>query len=480
MSLLHIPQLSAADQNTLNGLLNQLEEKTPRNKVRTEYYDGKYLFKDLGISTPPKFRNFEAVLGWPAKAVDAIARRVHLEGFVIPGQTQQDLGIDVLWSDNRMDVEVPQAHDAAFIHSCSFATTIKGDTQSGEPEVLMMVRDAFNSTGLWNPRKRGFSAGLSIIERDVEGGAPTYLVMYLPDKVLVMSRDVVGGKWRIDTRKNPIGRVPMEPLAYRPHLDRPFGRSRITRRVMYLTDAATRTVVRSEIGAEFYTTPQRYGLNIPEEAFAGGGWKAVTGRIFFTEPPTLDENIDPNFKPEVGQFPQMTMQPHSEQLRQWASLFAGETSIPVGSLGIVQDNPSSAEAINQANADLVLDAGVATRSFGVGWVRAVQNALMVRDNRSDLPEEWRRIRAKWRNPATPSQAERADAMTKQIGVLPWLADSEVALEELGYDQTDIERILADKRRAGASNLYQRLVSGNAGNSTGTPVSAEPGQPTGES
>jgi Phage portal protein, SPP1 Gp6-like len=474
MSLLHIPQLSETDQNTLSGLLNQLEDKTPRNKVRSEYYNSRNLFKDLGISTPPKFRNFEAVLGWPAKAVDALSRRVHLDGFVIPGQTQQDLGVDVLWDDNRMDIEAPQAHDAALIHSCAFVTTIRGDTESGEPPVLMMVRDAFNSTGLWNPRKRGFTAGLSIIEREVDGGSPMYLVMYLPDRVLVMSRDVVGGKWRIESRVNPLGRVPMEPLAYRPHLDRPFGRSRINRRVMYLTDAATRTVVRSEIGAEFYTTPQRYGLNIPEEAFAGGGWKAVTGRIFFTEPPTLDENADPGFKPEVGQFPQMTMQPHTEQLRQWATLFAGETSIPVGSLGIVQDNPSSAEAINQANADLVLDAEVANLCFGAGWVKAMQNALMVRDNLSELPDEWRRLRAKWRNPKTPSQAERADAMTKQIAALPWLADSEVALEELGYDRTDIERLLADKRKSNVSTLLTRIASG--GVPAGTPVPPEPGLP----
>jgi hypothetical protein len=385
-----------------------------------------------------------------------------------------------LWDDNNMDIEAPQAHDSALIHSCAFLTTIKGDVSSGEPEVLMMARDAFNATGLWNPRKRGFTAGLSVIEREVPGGSPMYLVMYLPDRVLIMSRDVVGGRWSIDRRPNPLGRVPMEPLTYRPHLNRPFGRSRITRSVMYLTDAAVRTVVRSEIGAEFFTTPQRYGLNIPEEAFSSGGWQALMGRFLNVEPPAADEDLDPAFKPELGQFPQMTMQPHSEQLRQWATQFAGETSIPVSSLGIVQDNPSSAEALYASKEELVMEAEAADRGFGVGWVRAMRNALMIRDNLSEVPDEFRKLRAKWRDPATPSQASAADAMAKQIAVLPWMADSEVALERLGYDQTEIERLRADRRRSTVNGVLDQLRIISGGVTTGAAVPVESGDASGGS
>ena len=37
---------------------------------------------------------------------------------------------------------------------------------------------------------------------------------------------------------------------------------------------------------------------------------------------------------QVGQFPQISMQPHADQMRMWASLFAAETGLPVGSLGM--------------------------------------------------------------------------------------------------------------------------------------------------
>lgn len=446
MTLLHISALSMGEQATLNELFNQLEAKNPRNKVRADYYDSKYLLRNLNISIPPRFNTFEAVLGWPAKAVDALSRRVKLDGFVIPDQQVQDLGIDALWDSNNMDIEASMAHDSAFIHSCAFICTILGDTKAGEPEVLMLVKDANNATGLWEPRKRALKAALSIIERD-EGAAPLQLIMYLPERVITMTRDAVGKAWRVERRNHKLGRVPVEPLVYRPRLARPFGSSRISRPVMSLTDSALRTVVRSEIGAEFYTTPQRYALNFPEEAFASDGWQAVMGRLWTIEPPALDEGIDPAFKPEVGQFPQMTMQPHTEQLRQWAQLFSSETGIPVSMLGIVQDNPASAEAMYAAERELIIETRYSNRVFGVGWTRSVVNALMLRDKLSEVPAELLKLRAKWENPETITLAEKSDAMSKQIGSMPWLADTDVALEKYGYDQIDIERLQAARRKA---------------------------------
>lgn len=456
MTLLEVPGLSPADQNTLDELLNQLEARMPRNKLRADYYDAKYVLQNLNISIPPRFSTFESVLGWPAKAVDSLSRRCNLDGFVIPDQSVQDLGIQDLWDANNMDIEASMAHDSALIHSCAFICTTLGNEADGEPPVLVTVRDATSATGLWDNRKRALKAALSIIDRDTTTASPLQLVMYLPDRVITMTRDAIGLPWSIDQRSHNLGRVPVEPLVYRPRLAKPFGSSRISRPVMSLTDSALRTVVRSEIGAEFYTTPQRWALNFPQEAFADNGWQAIMGRIWTIEPPTLDDNLDPSFKPEVGQFPQATMQPHTDQLRQFATLFAGETSIPVSSLGIIQDNPSSAEALYASKEELVIEAEHADRVFGVGWCRAMRNAFMLANGLSEMPPELLKLRAKWRDPATPSKAAAADAMAKQIAVLPWLADSEVALEQFGYDRTDIERLAADKRRANVTSLLNRL------------------------
>jgi hypothetical protein len=470
--LIYVPGLSDADQATLTELLNQIDAKTPRNLLRESYYAGKYVLRDLGVSIPPKFRNFEAVLGWPAKAVDTLSRRCNLDGFVIPGTDVANLGIDDIWQENRMEIESSMAHDSAMIHSCAFICTILGDEQSGEPPVIMMAKSAFDATGLWDSRRRELAAALSIIERS-EGLTPLVMVMYLRDRVLIMSRDVDGGKWRVDTRKHNLGRVPVELLPFNPRLNLPFGRSRITRSVMSITDSALRTVVRSEIGAEFYTAPQRWALNVPAAAFEDGGWSAVLGRMIALEPPLMDDELDPNFKPELGQFPQASMQPHTEQLRQWATLFAGETNIPVSSLGIVQDNPSSAEAIYAAKEDLVVEAEHADRVFGRGWVGAMRNAVMLRDNLSDEPDDLKKLQAVWRDPSTPSKAAAADAMAKAVAVIPSLADSDVALEKMGFSRTDIDRIRADQRRSSVTQLLQRLPAAPAAGQSADDAAVNP-------
>ena len=63
------------------------------------------------------------------------------------------------------------------------------------------------------------------------------------------------------------GRIPCELLAYRPDSKRPFGRSRINRTVMSLTDSAVRTFLRSELQAELYSVPPRYFLGVTEDMF---------------------------------------------------------------------------------------------------------------------------------------------------------------------------------------------------------------------
>jgi len=163
--------------------------------------------------------------------------------------------------------------------------------------------------------------------------------------------------------------------------------------------------------------------------------------------------------PTVGQFPQQSMQPHNDHLRMIASRFSGETSIPLGSLGVVQDNPSSAEAIYAAKEDLVIEAQDAGTAFGARLKRIGQNVVMLRDGLAEVPSELRRLEANWQNPATPSVVSAADAVVKQVAAVPWLAESPLTLKRLGYTQPEIVQLLADKRRAEQAVLMREMTAG---------------------
>ncbi|WP_075692432.1 phage portal protein [Corynebacterium sphenisci] len=253
--------------------------------------------------------------------------------------------------------------------------------------------------------------------------------------------------------RNPprLGRVPMEMLVHRPHLEREFGMSRITGTVMDLTDSAARTVLRMEGTAEFFSFPQRYALGVDGDDFAD------TFRTYLNRFLALGRDTEGGL-PQLGQFTASSPQPHIEQLRAVASLFSGETSIPLNYLGIVHDNPSSADAIRAAEADLITVTERAQRIYGAAWARVMGLARKVRDG-AGAPAP--RLRVQWRDPATPTKAANAQSVMALVsaGVLP--AMSEVTWELLGYDEATITRLSAVATRAGAQATLAELATGAA-------------------
>lgn len=438
--------LTAAEQATLNALLAQLWAKAPRNALRSAYYDGKNAVRDLGISTPPAFRKIATVLGWSSKAVDILNRRCNLDGFVLPSQVAQD-DVDALWRDNWLDSEAPQAGVSSLIHAAAFLVTTQGDTAAGEPPVLITAKDAMSGTGIWDRRRRSLSSFLSILEVD-QNGRPADMVMYLPDLNVMMTRNGTG--WNVTRRAHQYG-LPVEPLVYQPRLGRPFGSSRISRPVMSLHDSALRTVIRSEVSAEFYSAPQRVLLGADESAFKNpdgtikSTWQAIMGRIWAIP----DDEGAANPRAQIQEFTQSSQQPHVDQLRAWAQLFAGETSIPVSSLGIsTEANPASAEAYTASREDLISEAEGTTDGWSPAWRKTMIRALQMLNGWDDrqVPADVLGLRPKWRSPMNPSRAAAADAASKMIDKFPWLAQSELGLELYGMDQTFLERAKVELRR----------------------------------
>jgi hypothetical protein len=461
-----------AELDIIRSLFDVWRKKYSRNVLRSAYFDGKVPVKDLGISTPPQVMNrLRAVLGWPAKSVTALAQRNVFDGFVVEGSEQDPFDLLPLLEANRFDAELPQAITSAYKHSCSFITTALGDEQEGDPKVVIMARSAEWSAAIWDKRRRCVAAMLAITNAD-DQGRPTSLYVDLPEVTITAQRRS-SGSWVAERQDKPFKGVLVEPITYDPQLDRPFGRSRISRPVMSITDSALRSVIRGEVAAEFYTAPRMAALGVSQDAFSKGKWQAAIDRWFAL---TRDEEGE---IPHVQQFPQMTMQPITDQFRAYASQFAGETGLALSSLGIVQDNPPSAEAMYAAEKDLIVEARASNRNIGAALQRMAQRVVMLRDELSEPSDELRRIRANWVNPAFTSPVTAADALVKLSTVFPWLSESEVALEYAGFTQPEVTRLLADKRRAQSGNRLQALAAIGQGAAAGaTAPAAAPAAPAG--
>lgn len=449
--------ISEGEQDLLSELAQVWSQKYPRNAKRTRYYEGHNSLKDLGISIPPSLVRTETVVGWPAKAVDQLAAHSIYDGFMAGAATDDPLELRGILNANRFHSLYQQAVRSQLTHSVVFWTVSYGDKSQGEPVVVVSVRSAEYAAAIWDTRRKRIRAGLAITDTTfdpVRGNvAPSELTLYLDDVTVILGASING--WEvIDRVEHHLGRPLMEPMPFKPSEARPFGNSRISREVMSITDSAQRAALRTEVLMEFNTAPQKYLLGANEESFEESKWKAYLDEILAI---SKDEDGD---TPSFGQLPQLTPQGAIQYFSHLASRFAGATGIPVSSLGVVSDNPSSAQAIREGKDDLVTTAQELNADNAGALGNVARLIVAVRDNVAwaDLPEDAWQLAGQFRNPANPSIVSQSDAMVKQIAAIPWLADTTVALQELGYDEGQIVRLLAEKRRAEGGTILERLAN----------------------
>lgn len=351
----------------LSYLKRKLLTKQQGIRLRYNYYAMKNIVRDLGISTPPELRSMMGSLGWCAKAVDSLADRLSFREF------KDDLyDMNSIYRMNNPDVLFDSAILSALISSCSFIYISEG--KGGMPR--LQIIDGLNATGIIDPFTGMLTEGYAVLSTD-ENGMPKDEAYFTIDESIYYSSGKV-----IDARKNPAPYALLAPVIYRPDAIRPFGRSRISRSCMDIVDSAIRGIKRSEIAAEFYSYPQKYVTGLSQDVEAFDSWKATMSSMLTL---TKDEEGD---SPTFGQFTTSSMQPHTEQLRMFASLFAGETGLTLDDLGFSTDNPSSAEAIKASHETLRLTARKAQRFFSSAFLNAGFLAACLRDdfeyNRSQL------------------------------------------------------------------------------------------------
>ncbi|MBC3186298.1 phage portal protein [Corynebacterium sp. zg-331] len=449
--ILSAPGLDAVEARLLGQLASTWSANLSRNLLRSAYYDGEHSLRAagrMGIAIPPVMERISTVLGWPAKAIEVLDNRLDLQGFVIRGEADQDEGVQEIVTDNHLLTESSMIHIDSMIHGVAFVTITQGDPLAGEPDVVISARSATEASALWSNRARRIVAGMTI-NPGIPGVEPDQVCLWMEDRVVTCWQD--GNAVAIDRRPHSLGRVPMVMLPYRPRMTKRYGMSRISRPLMDATDSAARTLLRMEGTAEFFSFPQRYILNAQPEDFDQDTFTTYLNRLLVLSPAE-----DGGAKPEVGTFGAASPAPHIEQLKAIAMLVSGETGIPPGALGIIHDNPSSADAIRVGEAELVKIAERAQAVYGAEWVEVIRIAQHIRDGIPD--ERMAGLQAQWRDPATPTRAADAQSVMSlvQAGVYP--ARSRVTWERLGLDPVTISRLEAEALRDQGQQMLHDLMA----------------------
>lgn len=381
-------------------LKTRLALKRPRVLTRYRYYEMKNGIKYMRTLIPAEFMWMTETLGWCGKAVDSLADRLSFREF-----RDDNFNLNEIVNMNNRDILPDSAVLSALISSCCFIYI--SYAADGYPQI--QVIDGGNATGEIDPTTGLLKEGYAVLSRD-KNGDPEMEAYFTAGRT-----DFYQGNQLFRTTYNPAPYPLLVPIIYRPDAMRPFGHSRISRACMNLMQGALRTLLRSEVSAEFYSFPQKWVSGLSADAEEMDKWKAtISSMLSFTK----DEDGE---APKLGQFTQQSMSPYTEQLRTFASLFAGETGLTLDDLGFVTDNPSSAEAIKASHENLRLAARKAQKTFGSGLLNAGYLAACLRDDAPYKRNEIYRTKVVWHPVFEPDAAMLtglADGANKINQVIP--------------------------------------------------------------
>lgn len=446
----------------LRSLNSKLEKHAPANQTVGSYYKGTYRTRMLGLGLPPVAQQMIPRVGWAATVVDTLEERLELLGWADSSGNDDDELRDV-YRDSGVLSESSAAHIDALVHGIGFLTVTAGGR--GESKVLIRAHSATSTTADIDHRT-------GLVRSAVTHHSATSATLWGPELIVELARETENGTWGVVARiEHGMGATPVVALVNKTRAGDRRGRSEITPAVVSSIDSATRTLLAMDVNREFLSVPSRYALGMDVDQFEGAdgqaadAWKLVSTRMLVA--PRDEDGELPSF----GEFSSVSAGPYLEQVRGLAEVLAAEAGIPASYLGIEASTPSSADAIRQREARLIRKAERRISQFGRGWavvgrmVRAILADASFYDVDAPTP--------RWADPATPTVAATADAMTKLVGagVVPVC---DVVWERLGFSDTEIQRMEAVLTRQNAANRLSALA-GLASGASSQAVAAAAGE-----
>lgn len=396
-----------------------------------DYYEGRQPLKYMAPALKKEVgdRIAQVVLNWPRIVADAYENRLDVEGFRYSSDSSADETLWDVWQANDMDEQSQQGHLDSLVLSRSYVIVGSSD---GDAVPVVTVESPFQVWAERDPRTRKVSSAIKRWDDyDTNRLVRRRATLYLPDSTSSWVYD--RGQWlrtgEID--QHNLGRVPVVPLVNRPRTLRPDGVSEFAD-VIPVADAANKMATDMMISGEYHAIPRRWVFGLKESDFqdANGNrispWEMITGNVWASE----------NEDASAGQFPEADLQNFHNTIRLLAQITAQLAALPPHYMSFTGDNPTSADAIRSSETQLVKRVERKHTFLGGAW-EDVQR-LVLRFMTGEWDPNGQKLETEWRNPATPTVAQKADAILKltQARVIP----VEQSRIELGYTSEQRRRM----------------------------------------
>lgn len=405
-----------------------------RAQQRREHLDTKYLryregearVENLGMAIPPSMRQFMVFVGWCDSLVSGHTDRQQVRALILPGEESTDPQMRAIWDGSNMDAKVPMASDDAWTVGRSFWSV--GANESDVSRPLIRAESPFEMSAIVDVRTERMLAACRIYGVDDHGMGPTHATLYKPDETVWSEKR--GGKWvEVDRDVHRLGVVPVVMHLHRNRTGEWAGRSGLTPLIPYV-DSATRAMTNMQFAQEAAGIPRMYMTGVSKGDFVGQDGKPIPMfEAYFDAIHMLGKE-----GAKVGQLNAADLKNFETAVTVAARQAASVTKMPPDYFGITTTNPSGEGAIRAAEARLIrsVEATNAQQGTTLGWVMA----LALRFATGEWVEG-NRVKVDWFDPATPTVAQRMDAVTKarSVGIL----SREGAWDELGWSEARKDR-----------------------------------------
>lgn len=459
-------------EQTRDRLMRSLQRERPALQRNDLYFEGEQPLKFIAPALQQQlgYRLSPIVINLARFSTDVYENRLDIEGFRFAGADSSDEELWQIFEHNDGQFLSQQAHREALALSRAYALVGEGDSPDDVP--LLTVESPFDAIHEDDPRTHEVKNGLKVW---TELDKTRFASVYHPNGRQTWYRKK--SEWVEDSFEvNEFKLCRMVPLINDPRIlgryragkfDERLGRS-VFHDVVPLMDALNKIASDMMVSAEFHALPRRWATGLSEEDFVDEAtgqqmetFSLVAGRLWGVE----------SEKAEFGQFAEADLANFHNTVKLLMQVSGQLLGLPSDYTAFSSTNPPSEGAIRASEAQLVKRAERKQQALSSRWERVQRLVLLTQGKKDSL--EARQIETLWRDAATPTMAQQADAIVKLVtakdgqgrSVLP----VQQAREDLGYSATVQGRMadwdaqnLADLQLDGALRGLSELANSGTG------------------
>ena len=413
--------LTPSEVELIESLQRSHQARQMTDLLNERFREGEARIEHLGMAIPPNMRRFMVYVNWCDTYVTSHTDRQQVRSIILPGEESTDPQLRAIYDASNLDAKVPMFSDDAHTFGRAFWSVGANEDNASLP--LVRAESPLEMCARVDLRRERMTAAARFYGDDETASGPTNVTLYLPDQTVWVEKR--GGRWReVDRDVHNLGAVPVIMHLHRDRTGRWAGRPGISI-IIPLVESVTRTMTNMQFGQEAAGIPRMYMTGVSQGDFVDASGKPIPQfEAYWNAIHTLQKE-----GAKVGQLTAADLKNFETAVTVNGKLAASLSKLPPDYFGITTTNPSGEGAIRAAEARLIraVERLNDYQGTALGWAMA----LALRFATGEWPEG-NRVKGDWFDPATPTVAQRMDAVSKAVA--GGFLSREGAWDELGWSE----------------------------------------------